>query len=416
MPFIIRDQEVPSIKDLELENKTVFLRADLNVPLNEEKIVADFKLYSIVPTLDYLLNRKCKVILATHIGRPAQSKPPYSFIEELSTKHLIKWFVDKGYKIKLESNLNNLKNSAQNLKDNEILLLENLRFYSGEQTSDEAFAQKLSECAQVYVNDAFGSIHRSDASIAILPTLFQASSKAFGLLIEKEIKNLSKLKYNPKTPFLVICGGNKVEEKIGFLKELVLALNGSKPNEILLAGVIANTVFASEGVEVGSSKVDKPAFGAIREFLNLAHENHVKIQLPKDCLMQFPPQAKMSEETKVFHVGHFLGNGNCVDIGPATIESFSRKIEDSRSILVNGTMGIYTNPISSDGTKRVLEAISKSHAFSVVGGGDATAAALIFNQASHIDFLSSGGGATLAFLSKNELELPGIKSLIEEKS
>lgn len=405
MPFKIKDQEAPYIKDLNIYWKTVLLRVDLNVPLEGDNIISDFKLLTILPTLDYLLSKNCKIVLATHIGRPVQYKPPYSYIEELSCKKLSKWFTKKGYKIKLTSDLDEAKTLIKELPTDEILLLENLRFYSGEQQNDESFAKKLAELAEVFINDAFGAIHRNDTSVTLLSKLFPKGNKAFGFLMEKEIENLSKLKYNQKRPFIVICGGDKVESKVEFLKSLVTRQD--RPNEILIGGVIANTIFAMQGLEIGNSKIDKNSFKTLHEFLNLARENSVKILLPKDCLMNF------ETDFRVFHVGHFMPDGNCIDIGPQTIDSFKRKIENARTILVIGTMGIYNDPISGEGTKSILAAVSKSHAFSVVGGGDTTAAALLFNQASHIDFMSTGGGATLAFLSNDEINLPSIKNMIE---
>ncbi|MFH1461814.1 MAG: phosphoglycerate kinase [bacterium] len=358
------------LKELDLKGKRVFLRADLNVPLQDKKILQDYRLEKILPTIDYIIKNGGKVILATHIGRPSAEKLTNFFDENLSTKILVPWFENKGYKIRYKIDLEKAKiYSHENFK--EILLLENLRFFNGEQGTiqeRETFAQILRQLADVYVNDAFALAHRDDTSVILLPKLFK--DKANGLLVEQEITQLTKIKKNVKQPFMVIIGGNKIETKIPLLKSFIQNKT-ERPSTILIGGAIANT-FLNKNKQINETEKK-----FAQDFLKLAQEENIKILLPID-------QSKN-------------------DIGPKSIESFSQEIKKAKTIFINGTMGIYENINSQTGTKEILTAIAQSNAFTVAGGGDCIAAIYKFNLQDKFNFLSTGGGATLAFLANEKL-------------
>ena len=348
------------IENLNLKNKRVFLRADLNIPIQNKKISQDYKLEKIIPTIDYILKNGGKVILATHLGRPQAAGHTNFFDKDLTTKILVPWFENKGYKIKYEIDLEKAKTLSENRLD-EILLLENLRFFNGEKGNlqeRERFATILRELADVYVNDAFALAHRDDTSVTLLPQKFEY--KAVGFLVGKEISQLNKIKQNPEQPFVVILGGNKIKTKIPLLESFIKK-KSNRPASIIIGGAVAkDTTF-------------------LKDFLDKAKENDIKILLPVDDLND--------------------------DIGPKTIKLFCEEINKAKTIFVNGTMGIYENKESQTGTKEVLQAVANSNAYTVAGGGDCIAAIHMFNLQDKFDFLSTGGGATLAFLAGEKLNL-----------
>lgn len=365
-----------SIKNLNLKNKRVFLRADLNVPLkntgNEnKKILQDYKLEKILPTINYIIKNGGKVILATHIGRPRASRLTNYFNKNLSTQILLSWFKSKNYNIQYEMDLEKAKiYSHENF--NKILLLENLRFFNGEQgtiNECELFANKLKELADVYVNDAFALTHRDDCSVIILPKLFK--EKGYGFLIAEEIKNLNKIKENPKQPFLIVLGGKKAQTKIPLLKALINKEKG-RPSSIIIGGLISNTFLNAKNNNNVEEKL-------ANEILELANKNKVRIMLPMDKIEN--------------------------DIGQKTIELFCNEIKNAKTIFVNGTMGVYEKKESQHGSKEILNCIAKSNAYKVAGGGDTVSAIYIFNLENEFNFLSTGGGAALAFLAGEKLNI-----------
>ncbi len=349
------------LKNLDLTGKRVFLRADLNIPLHSnslqnKKILNSYKLESIKPTIDYIQENGGKVILATHIGRPNALSRTNFFDENLSTKLLVPWFEQAGYEVEYEIDLKQaIKKSKQDFS--KILLLENLRFFNGEQQTNLPFAKLLAQCADVYINDAFGVMHRSDTSITLLPKQFKPENRAYGLLVEKEIETLTKLKTNPEQPFIVVLGGNKIETKMPLLESLLEQPKESRVRSILIGGAIAKSIG--------------------KDFLSKAKSLGVNVLLPEDYL-------------KI--------NNYIIDIGPKTIERFKQEIAQAKTIFTNGPMGIYEEKESATGSREILQAIAQTNAYTVVGGGDAVAATNKFGLENQMDFLSTGGGATLAFL------------------
>ncbi len=387
------------IDDLILKDKRIFLRADLNVPLDGTNILIDHKLKAILPTIDYIKQQGGKIILATHIGRPK------GFDESLSTKILLPWFKKQGYQIQYSPNLNNVQANVET-----ITLLENLRFYNGEQGKDPNFAKELASLADAYINDAFGCIHRDDTSLYLLPLQFKKDNRNYGLLIETELTNLEKIKKNAKQPFILILGGNKTLDKIPMIKNFLITHKENKPKAIIIGGAMAYTFLKAQGSEVGNSLVEKEAIPDAQYILQEAKNQGIKILLPTDSIIEI----SANQFVRLPH-NQFPKNGMGVDIGQNSIDHFTRKIEDAHTVFINGTMGIYTNPNYEFGTKAILDAICKSHAFSVAGGGDATAAVYKFHLNEKFNFISTGGGATLKYLSLptgKEIEyLPTLKIL-----
>lgn len=370
------------IKNLNLEKKRVFLRADLNVPIENNKIIQDYRLESILPTIDYIQKQGGKVVLTTHIGRPTPGNKANFFDANFSTKILADWLKDKGYSVDHEVDL--LQAIEKSKEDfDQILLLENLRFFHGEKEVDYEFAQLLAQLADVYVNDAFGIIHRTDTSVTLLAEQFDAQNRAFGLLIEKEIEELTKLKENPEQPFVIALGGSKVKTKIKVLEQFLEQQDSRRVKTILTNGLIAQAL-KSTG------------------FLEKAKDYNVNVITPVDVCVT---SETLDQPATVYDANKIPEDKVIVDIGPKTIEMFKKEIGQAKTIFASGTMGMYEKAEYANGSREILQAIADSDAYSVVGGGDVVAAAHLFDLEKNMNFLSTGGGATLAFLaSKNPQE------------
>ncbi|MFC1894643.1 phosphoglycerate kinase [Candidatus Dependentiae bacterium] len=388
------------LKNIDLKHKRVFLRADLNVPLQNQQILQDHKLNAILPTINYIQENGGKVILATHLGRPNAQNLTNFFDKDLSTKILLSWFLEREYQIKLERDLE--KSVTLSHEDfGEILLLENLRFFNGEKGNLEErqnFIEYLKPLADIYINDAFALIHRDDTSVTLLPQNFECSKRCWGFLIQKEITALNELKDNVKQPFILVVGGNKIKDKITLLKHFLELEPKNRPCKILIGGAIANTFLYSQGIEVGKSFIEKDFVDFIQNFLKQAENKNIKIVLPKDFLTV----KEIGQEKLQHHQKESIPLDEiCIDIGKTTIKEFEEEIFNAKTIFTNGSMGIYTNPSYQNGTKKILEAISQSNSYKVAGGGDCVAAIKIFGVQDKFDFISTGGGATLAYLSTN---------------
>lgn len=398
--------KIPSLKNLELNHKRVFVRADLNVPLENKHIIQDHRLESILPTIKYVQEKGGKVILATHIGRPQAQSQPNFFDENLSTDILAEWFRQKGFKTRQKKDLVKAELfSHENFA--EILLLENLRFFNGEQGTPEereTLANLLRKLADIYVNDAFALIHRDDTSVTLLPKKFE--TKAFGFLVGKEIHELNKLKENPQKPFIIVLGGNKIKDKIELLENFLDEEEKNRPNSILIGGAIAYTFLKAQGFNLGKSIVENDFLDFTKSFLQKAQKQNVNILLPLDHLV-----TENNKNLNYYTSNKIPADGICVDIGPETATLFEKTISGSKTIFANGSMGIYTKPEFAVGTQKILQAIANSLAYKVAGGGDCIAAVEQFKLENKFDFLSTGGGATLAFLgAKNPWkELPALK-------
>lgn len=386
---------ISALPTLDLPDQRVFLRADLNVPVKDGRITNDYRLTALKPTLDLLLARGCSIVLATHRGRPVGINP------SLSTKVLIPWFKEHGYTISHEANLAAAREKSYTLS-NSIVLLENLRFFPGEKDHDAFFAQQLALLGDYYVNDAFGLLHRNDTSITLVPALFAPEKRTIGLLIEKELSMLSRLVDNPEHPFVLCIGGGKVVDKLPLLYTLL-----DKVDMILLCPAVVCTFLQALGDTVGNSLVDTTSINECKKFLEDARAQGVTIMFPDDY--------QIAEST--FFGSLSITDTACIpdgyvalSVGPKTSHTYAEIIRSAKTVFFNGLPGDINRRDSLQGVAPLFEAAGASTGLSVIGGGDSVAAAELLHYTQHISYLSTGGGATLAYLAGQLL--PGLYSFI----
>lgn len=353
-----------TLSQLPIQGKRLFVRFDGNAPIKNGVIRDFYRLGACLPTIAYLVqNKASRIVLATHIGRPDPKNPN----PELSTRHLTPWFAAQGYPVTFVP-------QGEIPGEVGIYLLENLRFDGREKGLDVSFAQELASLADVYVNDAFGTLHRNETSITLLAQQFSPKSRGIGLCVERELHELTLLKKAPKQPFFVVLGGSKLADKLPLITRLITAPAQQRPTRILIGGALG--------------------FAALHDanLAQLAHDHTVTLHLPIDSIND---------------------NGIAMDVGPKTIQLFTEAIKQAQTIFMNGTMGKYEIEKYSHGTQALCKALESCVAYTVIGGGDAAAAAHMYGIAESVDFISTGGGATLAFLTAQspERELPGLAAL-----
>ena len=389
-------------KDLDLEGKIVFLRVDFNVPLDEEcKIRDDSRIKAALPTINYLIEQKARMVVASHLGRPKGEyipefslKPVAERLSELIPQEVIlapDVIGEEVLKLKKE------------LKENQTLLLENLRFHKGETANDSSFAQLLAQEIDYYVNDAFGASHRSHASVVGIAQYVEKS--AAGFLLKKEVDYLSKAVHSPPKPYVAILGGAKVSDKIPVIENLL-----NKADSILIGGAMAYTFFKAQGYEVGRSLVEEDKIELARLLLDRAQEEKVNFYLPSDHLVaaEKDPDAEVKTVDSPPLPSDLIG----LDIGPKTVEKYSEIIAKAKTIFWNGPMGVFEIDKFSQGTMKLAKAVANSEALSIVGGGDSVAAVYKAGVSEKISHISTGGGASLEFMANETL--PGIEALSEK--
>ncbi len=399
-----------SIRDLDLTGKRVFIRVDFNVPLSKEGIITDdTRIRETIPTIEYALRRKAKVILAAHLGRPKGK-----VVDSMSLRPavarlrmLLDGVLDADENVAFAPDCVGpvAEEMASNLEPGQTLLLENLRFHAGEEANDPGFAQELAKLCDVYVNDAFGAAHRAHASTEGI-THFVAQS-ASGLLMEKELNYLGKAVTEPFRPFVAIIGGAKVSDKI----ELITALL-DKVDSLLIGGGMTYTFLNAQGQTTGKSLVESDKIDVARAALKKAEERGVKFLLPVDHVLadKFAADAK----TQLFSGdGPFPAEWMALDIGPATVKLFAEEIAEAATIVWNGPMGVAEFPTFAKGTNAIAKALARNEdAITIVGGGDSVAALHNSGVADKITHISTGGGASLEFLEGKTL--PGVAALTEK--
>lgn len=372
------------LPSLDLNGQRIFLRADLNVPLKEGAILSDTRLKALIPTINLILNKGGKIILATHIGRPLDHETT------LSTKTLLPWFAQQGYTVVFENNLQDAY--VKSFHDPKtILLLENLRFYPGEKQNDPAFAQSLARLGDVYVNDAFGNLHHNDCSMIEVPRLFTPHRRIIGLLIEKELIAAQHLLNDPTHPVVVIVGGNKINDKIPMLKNLIESIDF-----LLLCPAIVFAYLKSQGLSTFGS-IDSDAQAACEQ---LAQKANTQILVPLDYMVSSqgfsgPYTIKKASELK--------RDDFAIAIGPETQKLYVSIIKKSKTSFYNGLMGDLKYPQTLTATKAIFQAMADSQGFSCIGGGDSAGAAQLLGFNTQISSISSGGGALMALLSGQKL-------------
>lgn len=389
------------IDDLQLTGKRVFIRVDFNVPLEGRRITDDTRIREALPTIRRALEMGGKVILASHLGRPKGPDPKLS-LEPVAAK-LVELLGGKHEVILTDDCVGDgVKKQVKELKEGQVVLLENLRFHKEEEANDEAFSRELAALADVYVNDAFGTAHRAHASTAGMVPFVK--EKAAGFLMRKEIEYLGKVLKTPEKPFVAILGGSKVSDKIKVIENLL-----PKVDALLVGGAMAYTFLKAQGIEVGKSRVeegDKLALAA--KLLDTAKRLKTPLVLPIDHIVGTEPTEKsVAKEAPDQDVPPDMMG---LDIGPKTRAMFTQRIRDAKTVVWNGPMGLFEVSKFAEGTRSVAAAMAiNTQATTVIGGGDSAAAVEQMGYASKLSHVSTGGGASLEFLEGREL--PGIKAL-----
>jgi len=388
------------LEDIDVKGKVVFLRVDFNVPLDENlKIRDETRIQASLPTIKYLLERGARLVVASHLGRPKGQfnpkmslKPVAERLRELLPGTNIIMAPDV-----IGPEVDRLKAS---LKEGELLLLENVRFYKEETDNDPEFSKKLAQDCQVFVNDAFGSCHRAHASVVGIASYLP--EKAAGFLLKKEVEHLSRVTHNPEKPYVAILGGAKIEDKIPVLESLI-----NKADVLLIGGAMAYTFLQAQGKGVGKSIVEEDKLQIAADIMKKAENSGVKLILPLDHVMATAPD---SQEIALVADSYPLpDNLMGVDIGPKTIAEYEKYIKSAETIFWNGPLGIFEVKPFSRGTVEIARAVAESGAFSVVGGGDSIAAIQQAGVADRISHISTGGGASLEYIAYGTL--PGIEAL-----
>lgn len=387
-----------SIKDIDLKGKRVFCRVDFNVPMQDGKISDETRIKAALPTITYLIEQGAKVILASHLGRPkgqVVEELRLSPVAERLSEHL-----GKEVKTATEAYGDSVKSVISDMKEGDVILLENVRFYPGEEKNDPELAKAFAELADVYVNDAFGAAHRAHASTEGIAKHLPAVA---GLLMEKELSVLGKALSTPERPFTAIIGGAKVKDKIGVIENLL-----EKVDHLIIGGGLGYTFVKAQGHEVGTSLLEEDKIELAKSFIESAKEKGVKLHLPVDVVItaEFSPDA----DTEIVDIDSIPSDKMALDIGPKTSQMYADIIKDSKLVIWNGPMGVFEFDKFANGTKKVAEALADANdTYSIIGGGDSAAAAEKFGLAEKMSHISTGGGASLEFMEGKEL--PGVTAL-----
>jgi phosphoglycerate kinase len=391
-----------NIETFDFQNKKALIRVDFNVPLNDAFEVTDTtRINAAVATIKKVLAGGGSVILMSHLGRPKGQKQ-----DKFSLKHIVSAVSEKiGVPVMFAENCIGevAETAAKTLSVGEVLLLENLRFYSEETSGDPSFAKKLADLGDVYINDAFGTAHRAHASTAVVASFFD--DKMFGYVIENELEAAQKIVENGERPFTAIMGGAKISDKILLIEKLL-----DKVDNLIIGGGMSYTFFKAMGGEIGSSLVEEDKLNLARTILDVAKKKNVNLCLPADSIVSsaFSNDAEIGESENTSIKKGWMG----LDIGPKAIEDFSNIIKKSKTIMWNGPMGVFEMSNFENGTKSVAQAIAdatENGAYTLIGGGDSAAAINKFNFQDKVSYISTGGGALLEYLEGKEL--PGIKAI-----
>lgn len=388
-----------TIREIDIKNKKVIVRVDFNVPLDDDlNITDDTRIRLSLPTIEYLRNNNAKVILMSHLGRP-EGKPEDRFrldpvakrLKELTGARVKKF--DEIFSLEIKDYIDKSKS------DDEIVILENLRFSPGEKENDRDFSKSLASLADIYVDDAFGAAHRAHASVVGIPEFLPAVS---GLLLEKEVETLTTLLESPQRPFLTILGGSKVSDKIKVIKNLM-----EKVDSLILGGGMTYTFLKAQGYEIGKSICEDDQLDYARDMIELAKKNNVNFLLPVDITIA--AEFDENSEKKVVSIDSIPAGWMGLDIGIRSSEIFKKEIQNASTIFWNGPLGVFEWEKFSNGTKNIAIAVAESEGVTVVGGGDTVAAVKKYNVSDKISHVSSGGGASMELLEGKLL--PGIEAL-----
>jgi phosphoglycerate kinase len=391
-----------SIDELQLTGKRVFLRADFNVPLDSSQRVTDAtRIREVLPTLRRLLQLGGRVMIASHLGRPKGNAEPALSLEPAASA--LSEMLGKSYEVLLADDCvgDGVRKLVKELKDGQVVMLENLRFHGEEEANDVGFARELAENADVYVNDAFGAAHRAHAStVGMVPFV---KERAGGYLLKREMDFLGRLLRSPELPYVAVLGGAKVSDKLKVIENLL-----PRVNSLLIGGAMAYTFLAVEGVPIGKSRVEADKLDVARRILEAARRLGKDVLLPIDHIVS--TEATTSAIAREVAERAIPAGMMGLDIGPRTRALYAEHLRSAKTILWNGPMGLFELPAFAAGTRSISDTMAKCRdATTVVGGGDSAAAVHAFGQAEKMSHVSTGGGATLEFLEGREL--PGIKAL-----
>jgi phosphoglycerate kinase len=398
-----------TLRDVDVHGKRVLVRVDFNVPIDERQgavtITDDTRIREALPTINYLREHRAKTILMSHFGRPKGKRVQKYTLRPLAD-HL-HTLIDQPVLFSHDTIGEVPRRIVASLRDGDVALLQNLRFQPGEEANDPKFAEALAKFGEIYVNDAFGAAHRAHASTVGVTKFI--SPCVMGFLMEKELKYLHEELDKPAKPFVVIMGGAKVSDKIGVLKALV-----AKADAILVGGAMANTFFQAQGIPIGASRVEADKTNLANELVDLAKARNVRLLLPIDVLEAQEIRAGApARNTSRLSREHGVTEGwQAVDIGRATIALFEEEIAKAKTILWNGPLGIFEIPDFAQGTIAMAEALAKSGATTIIGGGDSVTAVKQAGLADKMTFISTGGGASLELLEGKEL--PGVAALTDK--
>ena len=390
-----------TVKDIDLKGKKVLVRCDFNVPYNDERVITDNRrIVAALPTIKYLLENNCKVILCSHLGRPkGQVKPEYSLdIVAAELSRLL------GLDVQLAKDVvgDSAKELAANLQEGQVMLLENVRYEPGEEKNDEELSKAFASLAEVFVNDAFGTAHRAHSSTTGVADYLPAVS---GFLIEKELNFLGTALETPERPFMAILGGKKVSDKIGVIEALI-----EKVDVLMIGGAMAYTFFKSMGYNVGNSICEEDKLDLARELMEKAKAKGVKLMLPVDTKVgkEFDPNT----ESKTVKYTEIPDGWEGYDIGQETIELYANELKNAKTVIWNGPVGLFEFDQFAIGTNSIAKALADIDAVKIIGGGDSAAAVEKAGLAEKFTHISTGGGASLEFLEGKKL--PGIEALQEK--
>ena len=390
-----------TVRDIDLKDKKVLVRCDFNVPMDENKNITDNRrIVAALPTIKYLLEQNCKVVLCSHLGRPKGE-----FKKEYSLKPVAKELSRLlGKEVIMAEDVigEDAKNKANNLKNGEVLLLENVRFHREETDNDPEFAKELASFGEVFVNDAFGTAHRAHASTEGVTKYLPAVS---GFLIEKELKFLGEALENPERPFVAILGGSKVSDKIGVIENLL-----EKVDTLIIGGGMAYTFFRAQGYTVGNSLCEEDKCDLALEIMKKAKEKNVKFLLPIDN--KIGKEFKPDTESMTVKSTEIPDGWEGLDIGEETIKLYKEELENAKTIVWNGPLGVFEFDQFAIGTNEIAKALGDIDATKIIGGGDSAAAVEKAGLAEKMTHISTGGGASLEFLEGKKL--PGIEALMNK--
>ena len=390
-----------SITDLDLPGKRVFMRVDFNVPIADGRITDDTRIEASLPSIRYVLEKGGRLILASHLGRPKGKPEPRFSLKPVAAR--LSGLLGKQVHFAPDCVGPEVEKMVSQLPNGEVLLLENLRFHAEEEKNDNAFAKQLAALCDVYVNDAFGAAHRAHASTAGIAAFVRQA--AAGFLMQKEIESLSHALTKAGEPYVAIVGGAKISDKIELIENFM-----NIANTILIGGAMAYTFFRAKGIETGKSLVEAEKVDIAKALLAKGVQMKVAIELPVDHVVAAGLDSSDSQITPVTQTPPDLMG---LDIGPETIRRYSEIIRQAKTIVWNGPMGVFENPKFAAGTFAIASAVAEAKAFSIVGGGDSAAAVAQSGIESKITHISTGGGASLEFLSGRKL--PGIEVLTDKE-